>query len=133
MRVLATVMIMGSLVLVGAVPDAAGRSISTNTYIYLADVSPPPEDRDSYMQKVKNEMQAWQQKLHDFGERAQAGGQQAGAAAKDELNAAWTATEVEAHRLQTAGTAGWDSAKISYENASHGLAATWDRLRPADK
>ena len=133
MRVLATSMILGSLVLIGARPEAAGNSTTSKTYLHLADANRPPDERGAYMLKVENEMQAWQQKLHDFGDRAAVEGRKAGTAAEDELNAAWTETEVETHRLQTAGTAGWDSAKISSENASHGLATAWDRVRPADK
>lgn len=133
MRLLATSIIMGSLVLVGATSEAAGQSMSSNKYIRLADASPSPDQRDIYLQKVENEMQVWQQKLYRFSDRAASEGQKAGTAAENDLNAAWTETEVEAHRLQTAGSAGWDSAKISYENASHGLAAAWDRIKPTDK
>jgi hypothetical protein len=78
-------------------------------------------------------MQEWQQKLHHFGERAKVKALKEGNAAENELNAAWTKTETEAHKLQTAGTEGWDDAKISYEHASHELANAWDRIRPEDK
>ena len=133
MRVLATSIVMGSLVLIGAMPEAAGQSISSNTTIRLADGSRPPDERSAYIQKMETDMQAWQQKLHDFGDRVAVEEQKAGTAAETELNAAWTETEVDAHRLQTAGTAGWDSAKVSYENASRGLAAAWARTGHADK
>jgi hypothetical protein len=132
MRLLAMSMMMGSLVLIGAMPESVGQSISSNTYLHLADASRPP-NRDAYMRQVENEMQAWRQKLHDFSDREAVEGKKTGIAAEDELHSAWMNTEVEANKLQTAGTASWDSAKISYENASHGLAAAWDRIRSADK
>jgi hypothetical protein len=46
-------------------------------------------DRDTYTQKAKDEMQGWQQKLHDFSEKAEAKGKEAGNAAEVDLNKAW--------------------------------------------
>jgi CRISPR/Cas system-associated protein Csm6 len=78
-------------------------------------------------------MQEWQQKLHDFSEKAEAKGQASTIAAEHDLNGAWTKTEAEADKLQTASAADWESAKISYEEASRDLAGTWDKIRPEDK
>ena len=58
-------------------------------------------------------MDEWQQKLHDFSEKAKAKGQQEGNAAENELKAAWTKVEAEQHKLQSASAEGWESAKIS--------------------
>jgi hypothetical protein len=74
-------------------------------------------------------MQEWQRKLHDFSEKAKANGQKAGKAAENGLTAAWAKTEAEARRLQSASADGWESAKSSYEKASHELADAWDKAR----
>ena len=38
-------------------------------------------------------MQKWQRKLHDFSEKAEAAGKEAGNAAENDLNKAWTKAE----------------------------------------
>jgi hypothetical protein len=73
-------------------------------------------------------MQDWRQKLHDFGERAKAKGQEEGKAAGNELNAAWTKADAEEHTLEAASAEGWASAKISFEKASHDLKELWDKI-----
>ena len=78
-------------------------------------------------------MQEWQTKLHDFDERAEAQGRKAGNAAENDLHAAWTRVEAAGHTLQTASAEGWESAKVSFEKASHDLADAWDRVRAKDK
>jgi hypothetical protein len=132
-RVLAASMLIGSLVLIGAPAKAAGWSMSSDTYLHLVDAGNLTGERDAYIQKARNEMQDWQQKLHNFGEKAKQKGQKEGSAGRRELNSAWTKTKTEAHRLETAGAGGWEKAKTSYENASHALADAWGRIRPEDK
>jgi hypothetical protein len=78
-------------------------------------------------------MQDWRQKLHDFGERAKAKGQEEGNAAGNELNAAWTKADAEEHTLEAASAEGWQSAKISFEKASHDLKELWDKIGSNDK
>jgi hypothetical protein len=117
--------------LIGALP-AAGQSLpATGSAAPAHSVAGagPTTDRDTYTQKARDDMQQWQQKLHDFSENAKAKGQQAGDAAGNELNAAWTKTLAEAQKLQTTGADGWESAKASYEKASHELADAWDKVR----
>jgi hypothetical protein len=53
--------------------------------------------------------------------------------AENELNAAWTKAEAEQHKLETASAEGWESAKTSFEKASHNLKEVWDKIRPDDK
>jgi hypothetical protein len=63
-------------------------------------------------------MHEWQQKPHDFSEKAKAKGREEGKAAENELNAAWTKAEAEQHKLEIASAEGWESAKVSFEKAS---------------
>jgi uncharacterized membrane protein len=121
--------IVGPLMLIGALPQAAGQSSPSGTQVQSAAGSNAPADRDTYTQKARGDIRDWQQKLHDFSEDAKAKGQQAGNAAENDLNAAWTKTQAEAQKLQTATAAGWESAKASYEKASHELADAWDKVR----
>jgi hypothetical protein len=133
MRTLSASVVIGALMLIGALAAAADRSIAADPQIQLAADSGPTADKDTYTQKARDEMQAWQQKLHDFSENAKAQGQKAGDAAENGLNAAWTKTEEAAQRLQTASADGWERAKISFEQASRELADAWDRIRAPDK
>jgi hypothetical protein len=90
-------------------------------------------DRDTYLQRARDEMQEWRRKLHDFSAKAEANGKEAGNAAETDLNKAWTKTEAASRRLQTVGAEGWQRAKTSFEKASHELAEAWHKLHPEDK
>jgi hypothetical protein len=136
MKILSTAIVFASLTLIGTLPAVPGQPVSllpSNTAIRLAADSDSPSDRDSYVQRVKNEMQEWQRKLHDSGEQAEAKTQSAGNSARNELNEAWSKTEAASHRLQTASADGWASAKASFEEASNKLAAAWHKVHPEDK
>ena len=78
-------------------------------------------------------MKIWQQKLHDFNNKMEAKGKDAGSAVEDDLDKAWTKTEAASQKLQTAGADGWASARSAYENASHDLADAWDKFRRQGK
>ena len=128
MRILFASIVIGPFMLFGALPAAAGQSISSDTPIQLAVGGDSTADRDTYTQKARDAMQEWQQKLQDFGERAKVKGQEEGNAAENELNAAWTKADAEEHKLQSASAEGWESAKISFEKASHDLKEPWDKI-----
>jgi hypothetical protein len=132
MRLLVASIVIGPLMLIGALSEAAGQSSPSGTQIQSPAGSNSTAGRDTYSQKVRDDMQEWQQKLHDFSERAKAKGQQAGNAAENELNAAWAKTQAEAHKLQAATAEAWESAKASYEKASRELADTWNKIRSQD-
>ena len=93
--------------LFGALPAAAGQSISSDTPIQLAAAGDSTADRDTYTQKARDAMHEWQQKLHDFSAKAKAKGRKEGKVAENELNAAWTKAEAEQHKLETASAEGW--------------------------
>ena len=131
MRIFFALIVIGPLMLLGALPAAAGQSISSNSPIQLAAAGDSTADRDTYTQKARVSVDEWQQKLHDFGEKAKAKGQEEGNAAENELKAAWTKADAEQHKLQSASAEGWESAKISFEKASHDLKEAWDKIRPA--
>ena len=133
MRIILVSIVIGPLMLFGALPAVAGQSISSDTRIQLAAGGNSTADRDTYTQKARDAMHEWQQKLHDFSEKAKAKGQEEGNAAENELKAAWTKAEAEQHKLETASAEGWESAKISFEKASHDLKEVWDKIRPDDK
>ena|SRR5579863_441623 len=133
MRILTAAIVIGPLTLIGALPSAAGQSISSDTPIQLAAGVNSPADRETYTQKARDEMQEWQQKLHDFSANAETKGKEAGNAVERELNEAWTRTEAASRQLQTVGDEGWDSAKTSYEKASHDLVEAWQKVHSVDK
>ena len=131
MRIFFALIVIGPLMLLGALPAAAGQSISSNSPMQLAAAGDSTADRDTYTQKARVSVDEWQQKLHDFSEKAKVKGQQEVNAAENELKAAWTKVEAEQHKLQSASAEGWESAKVSFEKASHDLKQAWDKIRPA--
>ena len=136
MKFLTTSIVIGPLMLFGALPATAGASahpLGSVVAIQLAVAGDPAGDRDSYTQKVRDDMQEWQRKLHDFGDQAEAKGKAAGNAANDDLNQAWTKAKAASDKLQTMSAEGWDSAKASFEKASHELADSWHKVHPDDK
>jgi hypothetical protein len=132
MTILIASIVIGPLMMVGALPAAAGLSIFSPAPIQLA-AADSTFDRDTYLQKARDEIQAWQQKLHDFSKKAVAKGKEAGNAAEDDLDKAWTKAEAASQKLQTAGAGDWAGARSAYENASHDLADAWDKVRRQSK
>jgi hypothetical protein len=125
--------VIGPLMLIGALPVAAGQSVRSDTQIQSAAGSDSTGDRESYTRKARDDVQEWQQKLHDFGAVAATKGHKDAIAAQRDLDEAWAKTQAEARRLQTSSTDAWASARISYEKASGELAGAWDRVRDQGK
>jgi hypothetical protein len=136
MRVFTGSVIIGSFLLVGALPAAAGQSIrvlGSGAPIQLAASGNSIRDRDTYTQKARAEMREWQRKLINFNEKVEAKGKEASTAAEKDLQKAWTKADTASHELQTVGAEGWKSAKITFETAFRKLAGAWDKVRPEDK
>ena len=133
MRILITAIVIGPLLLIGALPATAGGSAASDTPVRLAASSYSPADRDTYTHEAQHEMQEWQQKLHDFNAQTAAKGKEVGDSTSDGLNKAWAQTQAASQRLQTAGDDGWQDAKTSFEKASQALANAWHKVNPNDK
>jgi hypothetical protein len=104
------------------------------TVALASDSATPPQaaatasaDRDSYIRKASDDLQIWQKKLQEFGDKTEIQGQEAGRKAKADLNKAWRQTQDDYRTLKAAGAADWSAAKISFENSSRDLAALWDK------
>ena len=109
MRMLTVSIVVGPLMLIGALPAAAGQSalaLGSGAPVRLVAAGDSTADRDTYTQKARAEMQEWQRKLHDFSEKAEAKGKEAGNAAENDLNKAWTKAEAASRQLQTVGVEG---------------------------
>lgn len=133
MRILFALIVIGPLTLYGALPTAAGQSISSEMPIQLAAGGNSTADRDAYTQKALDAVREWKRKLQDFSEKAKAKGEEERKAVEKELDAAWTKADAEQRKLQSASAEGWERAKISFEEASHDLNEVWDKIRPDDK
>lgn len=133
MKIFVSSIVIGLLLPVGAHLASADQSSRTRTPVQLAAAGDSTGDRDGYLQKTREKMRQWQQTLHDFGEKAAADGRAAGSTAKIGLNKAWVRAEAEARKLPTVSAEGWESAKTSFEKASHELASAWDKVRPQEK
>jgi len=95
MRILLTSTVVGSFLLIGliGVLPAAGQSIQppqSAASSRMAAVADSKTERDTYVQKARDEVQAWQQKLHDLREKTKARNSQASSTTRKDLNAAWT-------------------------------------------
>jgi hypothetical protein len=136
MRIFTGSVIIGSFMLIGALPAAASQStviLGSGAPIRLAAASDPSGARDTYTQKARAEMREWRRKLDNFSKKAEAKGKEASNAAEIDLNKAWAETKAASRELQTTGAQGWESAKSSFENASRKLADAWDKIQPNDK
>jgi len=106
MRIFTASIIIGSFMLIGALPAAAGQStpaLDSTAPIRLAAARDPSGARDTYT------------------------------AAEKDLQKAWTKADTASHELQTVGAEGWKRAKITFETAFRKLAGAWDKVRPEDK
>jgi hypothetical protein len=88
--------------------------------------------KDEYVHKSKTEMQEWQEKMKDFGQKADGKGQQAAATSKTALQQAWAKTEVESRKLEAAGADGWENAKNAFEKASQNFKDSWRKAHPGE-
>jgi hypothetical protein len=127
--------IIAALALVSAAPAAAQSNPGSGSgaAVRLAAAHDSTADRETYTRKTRGDMQEWQRKLHAFGEKIQAKATQAHNSAGDDLNKAWTRAEAASRRLETASSEDWDSAKISFERASHKLDLAWRKIDPENK
>ncbi len=126
-RLAATSLIAGPIILVGALPAAA------DPMIQVAANSDTSADRGSFTQAAQDDLHQWQQRVHDFDVSAEATGKADTIATEHALNAAWDRVQVEAGKLQTASKDEWETAKTSYQNATRNLADAWDKTRAENK
>jgi hypothetical protein len=125
--IVASVMLVPPL-LAGVSATAAGRSLGPDPHIQL--VADDDEGRATFTEHAQEDMQDWQRKVHDFGRRAKATGQQGVDSAHRDLDTAFTKARLAADKLRTVGADGWQGAKTGYQQARHDLADTWDKIKP---
>ena len=136
MRIFTTSIIIGSFMLIGALPAAADQPTpvrGSTAPIRLAATDASSGARESYIQKVRGEMLEWQHKLVSFNEKVEAKGKEATTAAEKDVHRAWAKTDTAAHELETVGAEGWTSAKTTFETASRKLTSAWEKVRSQDK
>ena len=117
----------GSLVLMAALPAAghAARLVGSN-----ASVHDSANDRATYIEGARREVEEWRQKLHNLSDSTRVKATDANQAALDDLTKAWTRTEAASRRLENAGADDWQIAKTSYKTASRKLVLAWHRVSP---
>jgi len=131
MRILPTATVTSTLLLVamaGALPAAAQSIQPTPSASSAQMASVSTADRESYVQKAREEMQQWQLKLQDLSEKARTKATEANIAAQKDFNQAWTEADTASQKLETASAADWESAKSSFNKASQKLAAVWQKI-----
>jgi len=122
--------VIGTLAFAAAVPAAAQTppGHDQGTTVRLVMTRDPATDRQSYIQKARDEMGVWKQKLQDFGTRVDDKTTAAHAKAAQDLDNAWTTTKAAADRLGTASAEDWNGAKTSYRQALHKLVVAWHNI-----
>jgi hypothetical protein len=120
MKFLTRSIVIGLLIQVGSLPAASAQQPAPTG-------GASTDDRTAYTMKAREEMQSWDQKLHDFSARAAAKGKEVGNATERDLNRAWVKADAAARELQTATAREWTRARNSFERASHDLSETWNR------
>jgi hypothetical protein len=134
MRILPTSTVVSSFLLIGLIGalPAAGQSIQppqpAGSY-RMAAVADSKSERDTYIQKARDEVQEWQRKVHDLREKTKTRNSEANITAQNNFNTAWTEIEDALHKLETVGTEDWESAKISFNKASQKLAAIQEKIK----
>jgi hypothetical protein len=138
MRMLPNATILGPLLLFGVISTlpAAGQSIHPNqptVSFRVAAVADWKAERDIYAQKARDEVQAWQQKLHDLRQKARIKNSEANLTAGKDFDTAWTEAEDASRRLATVGAQDWESAKVSFHEASQKLTVVWEKIKSQGK
>jgi hypothetical protein len=134
MRILPASTVVGSLLLIGLIGTlpAAGQSIQPTQPTAsrrVAAVADWKAERDTYVQKARDEVQEWQRKLHDLREKTRTKNSEASITAQNDFKTAWTEVQDAFHKLETVGAEDWGSAKVSFNKASQKLAATWEKIK----
>jgi hypothetical protein len=137
MRLLSNAAILAPLLFgVIGTPPAAGQSIhptQPTASFRVAAAADWKAERDIYIQKARDDVQAWQQKLHDLRQKARVKNSEANLTARRNFDTAWTEAEDASRRLETVGAQDWESAKVSFHKASQKLAVVWEKIKSHDK
>ena len=131
--------VIGLLALAGAAPVAA-QSTPDNSTVGAATTNTPAAERNNFTNHAQVEMNAWEQKLHDFNARQKPDAAEGQTSASKDLNDAWTETTTAWTQLVhvglnvgTAGANAWASAQADFQTASQKLASTWQKANPEGK
>jgi hypothetical protein len=119
--------------MIGTLPAASQSGLGSGASVRLVANHDSTADRETYTQKARDEMQLWQEKLHDFDAKAQAKARDAQTRASKDLDSAWTEAKSASDRLDTAGEKDWSRAKASFQTASHKLDLAWRKIDPGNK
>ena len=67
---------LSGAIALGACPPASAAQPLSPSAVRIADADETPAQRDTYRQKANDDMQSWQRKMHDFGERVEVKGKE---------------------------------------------------------
>jgi hypothetical protein len=129
------VLVVASMSMAGLPPvaDRSAAPVVNEPLLRVADNDDFAARKDAYLQKTRDEMDEWRNKMHAAGEQAEAKGHEASADTKAHLDRTWTTTERSWRKLQTESAEGWDNTKRAYERSTADLHVQWYRLHPEDQ
>jgi len=132
MRILSASIVIGPLILIGALPAAAGQApvaLDPGAPVRLA-AGDSTADRNSTLKRRSTKCGNGNESCMTSARKRRPSGKESGNAAENDLNEAWTKAEAASRQLQTVGAEG---AQTSFEKASHELAEAWHEIHPDDK
>lgn len=134
MKIFIIAIVLGPLLIIGAPTTASQSGLSfSGASVRLAAAGDLTVDRETYIQKTRDEMLEWKRKLHAFEEKVHTEADQAHTTAGDDLNKAWAEAEAASLRLETAGSEDWEATKASFRRASNRLDLAWRKFEPGRK
>ena len=136
MRIPIVSLVIGALMLIGALPAAAdplGLASNGSGAIRLADIDDAVAGRDVFARLAQDEMQEWRRKLGGFHAVVRIDGGEIDGATAADLSKAWAHAEAASRDLRIAGPQNWEGAETSYEKASYELGMAWRKSRRDDK
>ncbi len=116
-------------------PIAAAALLLGVAGAQAAPAAPPPQaapqsaTHEDYMRQAKQHFERWQQRMADWSQQAKAKGSKISAAARRDLDHAWTNGKVDWDKLQTAAPQDWAKARARFEEASRQLQRHWQDLQ----
>jgi hypothetical protein len=127
-------LVIGTLALAGASHAAAQSNPSDQSVsVGVATSRDSTAQRSCYKQKAHDEIRIWQQKLDDFDAEGTGQDNRGTDDGLERPGRRLDPNQDGSSRLETAGDADWNSAKISFRSESDKLAVAWHTVNPADK
>ena len=104
MKNIVALILIGMLALASAAPATAQLKFDKSPSVGTASPDDPAAEMNNYTNHAQSEMHVWEQKLHDFNDRAESNATEAQKSANKNLGDAWTETRTAWSQLVKVGS-----------------------------